>query len=229
MTVKKTPEFALAGSQRWLQVAATQTPQLLETSLRACGAIDKNEIVQWVSPLMAERFKELRDNAALERLEVLPLKKRKLTDFWPQRGPVWDALATTSTGGVLLAEAKAHIPEAASPPSKASQTSLEKIERALKEARRFYAPKATALWSGIFYQYANRLAHQYFLRQVNTVDSRLVFLDFINATDVGGPSTVCEWEGATRLIHAVLGLPPDLRQYGVYHAYIDVSTLKNAL
>jgi len=125
----------------------------------------------------------------------------------------------------ILVEAKAHIPEAASPPSKASEASLALIRQSLDKARRFYAPRSKADWSSTFYQYANRLAIQYFLAKINGVKSRIVFLDFCNATDMDGPETEAEWRGATRLIHAQLGLPADLTSFGVFHAYVDVRHL----
>jgi hypothetical protein len=125
-------------------------------------------------------------------------------------------------------EAKANVREAASPPSKASPASLAKILSALSEARRFYAPDSVADWHGVFYQYANRLAHHYLLTQLNGIDSRLVFLYFMNASDVRGPTTVAEWEAVTKLIHAALGLPPVLSQYRVHHAYLDVNSLPSA-
>jgi hypothetical protein len=106
---------------------------------------------------------------------------------------------------------------------------LKKIRQSLDEARRHYAPKATADWSGALYQYANRLAFQYFLAHVNRLPTRLLFLDFYNATDVQGPESEAEWRGATRLIHALLGLPPDLRKHGVFHAYVDARALADAL
>lgn len=126
-------------------------------------------------------------------------------------------------------EAKAHIPEAASPPSQASEGSLKLIRASLAEARRYYAPKAKADWSGNLYQYANRLAFQYLFSKLNGLDSRLVFLDFYNAADVTGPESEAEWRGATRLIHALLGLPADLTKHGVFHAYVNAKAVANAL
>jgi hypothetical protein len=155
--------------------------------------------------------------------------KKPLEEFWPARGPVWDALGVTSEGRPLFIEAKAHIPEAASPGTKASAASRELIVRSLVEARHFYAPRAKAIWSELFYQYANRLAHQYFLRQVNDVPSTLVFLYFVNADDMLGPMSEEEWNGAVRLIHAVLGLPKDLKSYGVFDAFLDVRLLQDAV
>ena len=81
---------------------------------------------------------------------------------------------------------------------------------------------------GYVYQYANRLAYQFFLTRQNALHSSLVFLYFTNATDVDGPSSEDEWRGATRLIHAILGLPPDLTGYGVYDAYVDAKHLSDS-
>jgi len=158
-------------------------------------------------------------------LGIKELPGRRLSDFWPNRGPVWDALGRSSKGSLILLEAKAHIPEAASPRSMASKDSLERIEKSLSEARRYFAPRAKAEWSGNLYQYANRLAFQYFFSNLNGLPSRLVFLNFCNAEDVRGPESEEEWHGATRLIHALLGLPDDLREKGVHHAFVDVRSL----
>ena len=58
------------------------------------------------------------------------------------------------------------------------------------------------------------------------MSSRLVFLYFVNADDVLGPMSEEEWHGAVRLIHAVLGLPKDLKRYGVFEAFLDVKLLQ---
>lgn len=217
--------FAAAGSQRWLQIAINRKPELLLSALRRSGAINPRTAVKWQSPLEPE-FLEYRDRTALERAGVADLKK-PLKDFWPPRGPVWDGLGITSDGHPLFLEAKAHIPEAASPASRASPTSFQLIERSLHEARRFYAPKATATWSNLFNQYANRLAHHYFLTELNAVPSSLVFLYFVNADDMLGPMSEEEWHGAIRLIHAALGLPRDLKRYGIFDAFLDARLLQD--
>ncbi len=148
-----------------------------------------------------------------------------LREFWPARGPVWDALGVSGSGRPILVEAKAHIPEAVSPGTKASPASLELIEASLAAARRHLAPRSAAAWTGLFYQYANRLAHQFFFRKLNSIQSSLVFLNFTNAADMDGPATEEEWKGATRLIHATLGVPADLEWFGVHHAFIDARML----
>lgn len=222
--------FASAGSQRWLQVAVNRKPQLLLSALQRSGAIGPRFSVTWHSPLDQDDFREYRDGKALEKAGITKVNlKKPLEEFWPARGPVWDALGTTSEGHSLFLEAKAHIPEAATPGTKASPTSLELIERSLGEARQFYAPRATAVWSTLFYQYANRLAHQYFLRKVNDVPSILVFLYFVNADDMLGPMSEEEWHGAVRLIHAVLGLPKNLKRHGVFDVFLDARLLQDGV
>jgi hypothetical protein len=221
-------DFASAGSQRWLQIAINRKPQLLTSALHRSGALGLRTLVTWQSPLENDDFREYRDRAALDKTGITKLK-RPLEDFWPARGPVWDALGTTSEGHSLFIEAKAHIPEAATPSTKASPASRELIDRSLAEARQFYAPRATTIWSNLFYQYANRLAHHYFLKEINQVSSALVFLYFVNADDMLGPMSEEEWQGAVRLIHAVLGLPKDLKSYGVFDAFLDTRLLQDSV
>jgi hypothetical protein len=221
--------YAPKGSQRWLQVAVDRAPSLLDAALRTAGAIALDETVTWRSPVSERGFAEYRDQPALDLLDIDVLPNRSLHEFWPKRGPVWDGLGISSGGRRLLVEAKAHIAEAASPGSKASEVSLAHIRRSLEEARRFYAPQASASWSGNLYQYANRLAFHYFLNVVNGISSGLIFLDFCNAEDVNGPESEEKWKGATELIHALLGLPRDLTSRGVFHVYLDVREVRRAL
>jgi hypothetical protein len=219
--------FASAGSQRWLQVAVNRKPQLLESELRRSGAIGQRSSVSWKSPLEGEGFREYRDKTALAKVGIANLKK-PLEQFWPARGPRWDVLGVTSEQHLLFVEAKAHIPETASPATAASAESLKLIDQSLGEARQFYARRAKANWSNLFYQYANRLAHHYFLTQANGLSSTLVFLYFLNANDMLGPTSEDEWKGAIRLFHAVLGLPKDLQSPGVFDAFLDVKHLQDA-
>lgn len=218
-------EFAKAGSQKWLQVAVERKPEVLLQVLRPALALASDVGIEWVSPRRLDGFKEYKDMGALRALGVDTLPHRPLNDFWPQGGPRWDALGRTSDGQYLFVEAKANIPEAASPATRASRASFELIKRSLEEARKHYAPKAAADWSGTFYQYANRLAHHYFLRTVNQLPAHLVFLYFINADDVDGPKTELEWQGAIHLLHTVLGLGHTVRCPGVHEIIVDVNEI----
>ena len=193
--------------------------------MRKSGALGRREPVEWLSPLESDHFTEYRDRDAQRLLRIEDRLKVPLSNFWPSRGAVWDGLGIAGGARPILIEAKAHIPEAASPGSKAGSASLQLISESLKATQRHIAPRSKADWTGVFYQYANRLAYQYYLRVLNEIESTLVFLDFTNAADMDGPSSVAEWRGATRLIHAVMGLPSDLTRFAVYHAYIDAKQL----
>jgi|SRR5215472_505016 len=226
-------DSANRGSQKWLQIAVNQKPELLLHALRESGAIGQETTVTWQSPLKGDPsrpFKEYRDGEALEKAGIKQLKV-PLHSFWPRRGPVWDAIGVTSDGPLFI-EAKAHIPEAASPATKASSLASRKlIYKSLVKTRHFYAPKATAVWGRVFYQYSNRLAYQYFLKQLNDVPSALVFLYFLNDVDMGGPASKEEWQGASHLIHAVLGIRRDLNltSHKVFNAFLDIRLLRDVM
>lgn len=216
------------GSQRLLQRAVNLRPELLRTALRRAGAIGKQVSVEWKSPLDSQKGREYRDLSALRHIDLANKLRVPLSAFWPARGAVWDALGIASDGTRVLVEAKAHIPEMASPGTAAIGASLELIQRSLETARRFYAPRSKADWTGTFYQYANRLAFHHFLSRTNGLQTRLVFLAFTNATDVDGPASEQEWHGAFRLLHTALGLPRDLAKFDVHHAFVDSRLLTDA-
>ena len=214
------------GSQRLLQIAVEKRPELLLRALRKSGAIGRREDLTWVCPIAADEYKEFRDLSALRRVGIETLPKVPLREFWPARGQVWDGLAVSSAGRPILVEAKAHIPEMLSDPSGATaEQSKELIKKSLEATRNYLAPRSKADWNGLFYQYGNRLAFQYFMRQHNGIDSSLVFLYFTNAVDMDGPATEAEWNGASRLTHASLGLPLDLSRFGVHKAFMDARSL----
>jgi hypothetical protein len=47
---------------------------------------------------------------------------------------------------------------------------------------------------------------------LNDLEARLIFLEFCNAYNLGGKQSRDEWRGATKMIHALLGVPADLRR-----------------
>ena len=217
--------FAKKGSQRWLQVAVNQAPDALLDVLRPALNLDSSTEIIWRSPLASDAFREYRDMAALNRLNISSLPKRALSDFWPQRGPVWDALGETSDGQSIFVEAKAHISELASPPSRANPTSLALIQQSLSEAQHHFAPQSNADWSKTFYQYCNRLAHHYLFRTINDLPTHMVFLYFVNAAEMRGPKSEADWRGAITLLHSTLGLEQTTIP-GVHEIFLDVNLLK---
>lgn len=219
--------LAAAGSQRWLQLAVNLQPGLIDAPLTAGLGAQEHSPLEWLCPLSAGGYKEYGDLAALKALGVPTPVQHSLADFWPRRGPVWDGLARTAKGDLILLEAKASVPELASGRSQAGPESLNKITQRLIEVREYLAPRSTTDWSHTFYPYANRLAFLYFLRRMNKLPAHLVFVYFVNAHDVNGPASQTEWEAALTLMYAALGLPKRHRLSPFIHnVFIDAGAVQ---
>jgi len=82
-------------------------------------------------------------------------------------------------------------------------------------------------WTGTFYQYVNRIAHLYYLREKNKIKAHLLFIYFINVASVNGPKTKDEWLGAIKTMECYLGLTKNhkLREY-IHDIFIDVNALR---
>ena len=177
--MKAKQSAAQSGSQRWLQIAVNRCPEIINSTIVNELGLCSSETIEWLSPLECDGFAEYRDEQFIERLNV-SLNSRPLKDFWPNSGPRWDGLARTSSGRLLLVEAKANIPEFDSTPTRATENSLKKIKEALAETKKFLGVTSETDWSQCFYQYANRLAHLYLLRELNKINACLVFVYFLN-------------------------------------------------
>lgn len=221
-----TPKFASKGSQRWLQLAVNRLPEAINDPIRRSLGL-KAVDVHWKSPLEDDGLQEYRDMAALERLGV-HLTERALPDFWPARGPMWDGLALLGDQFILV-EAKAHIAEVVSPRSRAGEPALQRIRESMTEVQKAIASKSVGFvdWTGTFYQYANRLAHLYLLRELNREPVHLVNIYFLNAEDVGGPSTRLEWEGALKVVRTYLGVGRHRLSSYCHDVYVDVKSLSH--
>ena len=218
------PDLSTPGSQEWLRTAIELHPDVLLKALRRPLGLAATDTIEWRSPIRATGFKEYRDGAALRLVVEQKLRHRSLKEFWPARGPVWDALGVVSGGWPIFVEAKANIAEAVLPDFQASPESLRLIGRSMEATRKFYAPGAPAGWTRMFYQYTSRLAHHYLLREHNGIESHLVFLYFLNADVDGGLSSRARWEGAIDLVHAALGLTRFLSE-GLHEVFVDVREL----
>ena len=216
---------ATRGSQRWLQDLVNDCPELLDAAIRR----ETSEIstpIRWVSPLADDGFAEYRDAEFLDRLGVR-LNDVPLDEFWPSRGPQWDALGKTRDGQIILLEAKAHVEEMVGSPTRASPESRALIRESLKSVKRHVKSRSTARWPTSFYQYNNRLAHLYLLRTLNGIPAFLVNLHFLNADEMASastvvPKTVDEWKSAITLQERFLGIRPKhaLSRYAI-HAFVD--------
>ena len=191
-------------SEHWIRVAV-EYPTHLNRCIRDAFEWRADDYIEWVSPIKSDGYAEYYDQAFLARLGLDTLAV-PLTEFWPVGGPRWDALAKAGDGKVILVEAKAYIEEAVDGGSRATPGSAAKIAAALAQTKAAFGSVSAGSWEHPFYQYANRLAHLYFLRELNGVDAYLVFLNFADAPDVPEPCSKLEWKGADRLIRKCLGI-----------------------
>ena len=193
------------GSQKWLQclINNSNSIEIINKEIYSQLNLSKGIEISWLSPLQGNDFSEYSDNDFIERLGIK--LQKPLSDFWPHRGPVWDGLAKTNDL-LFLIEAKAHLRELISTKTGAKEPSLDKIRNALKKTQSFLKAGPCLDWAEFFYQYTNRIAHLYFLREINKIPAYMIFLYFINDTEMNGPTTKEEWEGALKIINMLLGI-----------------------
>jgi hypothetical protein len=194
---------AFAGSQRQIQHYVNDDPATLQDAIsHSCGVPVS---LKWVSPLRSHRYAEYRD---LAFLKALGLSKHRgdLTNFWPARGPVWDALALDELSNqIVLIEAKSHLPEIRGGGCKAvSIRSRKKIDAAINETKRWLSVPPEAEWKGDLYQAANRIAHLHLFRNVLKIPAWLVNIYFVD--DPHSRTSRNEWD---------LGIPLAKRQLGI--------------
>ena len=212
------------GSQKWIQKLVNERPDLLTSFTRTQLDLPNTDTITWLSPIAGDEYAEYQDQAFLDLLGI-KLPKVSLSDFWPSRGPVWDGLGRSETGKVFLVEAKSHISEVLSPKTGAGEKSLRKIKQSLNETKTFLHSNSEHDWSSIFYQYTNRLAHLYLLRELNDLPAHLIFVYFVNDQEMNGPRSIDEWIGAVSLLKSYLGVGRhQLKQY-IADIFIDIGEI----
>lgn len=210
------------GSLRWIQQAVNTRQLVLDRHILEASPI--RGPIHWLSPKSDDDFAEYRDGDFLQRIGLEHIISA-LTDFWPNRGPQWDALGRSENGDVLLVEAKAHVGEICSPASQAGVDSAAKIDIALVETAAFIGAEPKAPWRQAFYQLANRIAHLHFLRR-HGVDAWLVLVNFTGDVEMRGPASEREWKAAYQVVEHLMGLKGRhaLSRY-IVHVYPDVAEL----
>jgi hypothetical protein len=153
------------------------------------------------------------------------LEKLSLNEFWPKGGPQWDALGRSASGKLFLVEAKSHVQELVSTLQAKDKDSVKRILKSLREVKNYLGSKTFFDWSKCFYQYTNRLAHLYLLRE-NGLNAYLIFVYFINDSHVKGPTTVSEWKGAIKLLHFCLGIERHKLKKYTADIFVDVNQLQ---
>ncbi len=213
------------GSLKDLQDAINKRKKYLDAEISK--VIGKQMKIDWKSPLKSDDYAEYRDEDFLEKLGILNKMEYPLINFWPDYGPQWDALGV-SGDDIILVEAKANIPEMVSPGTSAKNPqSIKKIKNSLDEVKKYLSISDSIDWTGTFYQYVNRIAHLYYLREKNDIKTHLLFIYFINDVTVHGPKTKDEWLGAIQTMECYLGLTKKHKLRKCIHdVFIDVSDLR---
>jgi len=196
-------------------MAAYHRQDLDESLLKLLGAAGADySRLEWVSPVKSARFAEYRDADFLRQLGLGHLVDA-LRKFWPDNGPCWDALAVAhnptliDSKGVILLEAKSHRFEMCGCCDATAADSRRKIEMALSSTKTWLRARSRMKWTSYLYQYANRLAHLYFLRHIAEpkVDAWLVNLYFTQ--DPYRPTSQAQWDDFLLEVKWALGLDND--------------------
>ena len=220
------------GSEMWLRKLVNDCPELLngEIARRSESRISADNI-RWVSPIRDEEYREYYGSYFIDKLGI-KLDKYPLDLFWPTRGrgATWDGLGKTADSQVLLLEAKSYVGEesGSNRRCRAKGDGRNKIRCACGKVKGFLKADPCSDWLGDHYQFANRLAHLYLLHSLNGVPTFLVMLYFLNDKEMGGPSTVAEWQAAIEKEERALGIPENhkLSKY-VIPAFLDVGEIRN--
>jgi len=144
--------------------------------------------IHWLDFNFAEKPGQLDEE--LKGVEFAsPNVQKAWRDFWPSTGNQqnWDCVGQTSAGKILLVEAKAHLGELKSP-THAKNDGKEKIKAAFAAVKQSIGVVPTANWMGDYYQFANRIAALWFLKEHGT-DAALINIYFLN--DLGNTRRKC--------------------------------------
>lgn len=214
------------GSQKDLQLLANQHQDILNQELSKI--LNKTINLEWLSPLKDDDYAEYVDQDFINRLGNNFKIVKPLKDFWPNNGAHWDGLAKENDT-VFLMEAKAHISEQMIETTGASsEKSITLIEKSLEETKAFLNVKTDVSWcKDNYYQYANRIAHLYYLRKINKIDAHLLFIYFLNDKTVTGKTETKEdWEKAIDEVYKSLKLERENKLSNfIHHIFIDTELL----
>lgn len=218
---QKKDDAELKGSQKWTQEIINNYPDFLNARIFEKLPSLSGRSILWLSPLAQDEFAEYQDAAFLQRIG-LPELTGELLKFWPQNGPRWDALGKTSDEkAFILVEAKAHVTELIAPCGATDKESLDTISESLDKTQRWLnCQKSLTDWKSDYYQYANRLAHLYFLREKSRKEAYLVFLYFLDdPTHI--PTSRKDWDAALERKKKLMGLSADCLTGKVIDLFID--------
>ena len=166
------------GSKRCLQVYLSDKLDVLERAIKDRRSEWKDALtIEWLGPKNNGGIWDWKELSGDAFWEVLGIDPQKTRNFWPSRGPHWDAVARLTFPNDsfchILFEAKANVSELKSylrAGNEEGQKTL--IEKSLNE----YSLNLKG-----YYQTCNRLAHLNFLRrEYPDVNVSLCYLYFVN-------------------------------------------------
>jgi hypothetical protein len=216
---------AYAGSQLQTQLWVNRRPHHLNGALRESVPGLEHASFRWRSPLASDAYAEYRDGAFLQAVD-LQEHATSLQEFWPARGPVWDALAVVEVDGqtgVVLCEGKSYPGELYGSGSKAGPKSRARIEAALKQTQDWLGISVSMeVWCDPLYQTANRLAHLFWLNNVVGVPAWFVHLLYLNDRHSNYATSRATWETELAKADKTLALPEDVP--GAGHVFLQAGT-----
>jgi len=192
MTSTTSHDF-VKGSKLQIRRLVNNSPQPIEEQLRKVIPGWGTAEFDWRSPLVSEQYRECCDEEFLAVLGLEGYSEALVGSFWPRRGPNWDALARVALPhpAVLLIEAKSHRSEMASCYG-GGLDSLKIIKAAFHKTQQWLQPQKRRDWKSPFYQFANRLAHLYFLRKECGLEAWLAHVYFTG--DPYYPTSREQWD-----------------------------------
>jgi len=205
---------AFSGSQLQVQLYIAKRTGALSRAVLGTLEIPSDEArIEWVAPLKKRRFVEPMDEAFLDALG-LTFHVPELASFWPKSGPRWDALGILRhpdrSDGYLLVEGKSYLEEVYGSGCQAvDPESVERIMSSLHSARQWFSVSQDSDWLGRLYQYGNRLAHVYFLRERLGKEAILVNLYFLDDVTRPYPTSRESRESGLKVIKRELGFTTD--------------------
>ena len=140
------------GSLKWIQYIVNSRPDILNNSINTFLGYHNSEPIEWLSPKADDDYSEYRDQAFLDLLDI-KFSKIRLKDFWPKRGPQWDALGRMADSAYFLVEAKGHVSELVSSSQTKSPASKSLINKGLEKTKEYLKLSSHIDLSKGFYQY----------------------------------------------------------------------------
>ena len=199
-----TQDELLQEARRQIQFYVNEQPLVLNQAIS--DAFKTSFSLRWVSPLSSDGYREYWDSAFLKALGLSTALQRTESLLAQRRATLGrTCLCRETDGGVLLVEAKSHVPEIFGNGCGAeAASSIQKIEQAIAATKEWLHVSQQADWKGPLYQSANRLAHLYFFREILRIEAWLVNVYFTD--DPHSRTSRTEWQGALADVKKSLGI-----------------------